>query len=75
VQAQLTALLEAAGELCYREALERIGDLREDPTPSDAMLLRSARDYYRIYLCRNRWRLIYRVFFRRKSAQRMRCAR
>jgi hypothetical protein len=52
VQAQLSALLEIEGEPCYDEALDRIADLREDPTPTDAALLRNARDHYRIYVCK-----------------------
>ena len=66
VQAQLKRLLETEGKSCYDEALDRIGDLREEPTPTDAILLKKTRDHYRVYLCKKRWRLIYRVFLRQK---------
>lgn len=59
--------LKTEGELCYDETMDRIGDLREDPTPGDAVCLKHTRDYYRVYVCNKRWRLIYRVFFRQRK--------
>ena len=67
VQAQLDTLLDIEGERCYAEAVDRIADLREDPTPPDAILLKKTRDHYRFYVCKNRRRVIYRVFFKRRS--------
>ena len=64
VQTQLKVLLETEGERCYEEALDRIGDLRDEPAPADAKLLQNTRDHYRIHVCKGRWRLIYRVLFR-----------
>jgi mRNA-degrading endonuclease RelE of RelBE toxin-antitoxin system len=67
VQAQLDVLLESEGEPCYDEAMDRIADLREDPTPVDAIPLKKTRDHYRFYVCKKRWRVIYRVFFKQRT--------
>jgi mRNA-degrading endonuclease RelE of RelBE toxin-antitoxin system len=62
-QAGVDQMLEEEGEDCYRATLEAIEDLATEPTPSDSLQMRGTKDYYRIYVCRNRWRLIYRALF------------
>jgi mRNA-degrading endonuclease RelE of RelBE toxin-antitoxin system len=59
--AGLERLLQEYGEDAYRDALRDIIDLEEDPTPGEAVLLRSTKADYRIYLHRSLYRAIYRV--------------
>ena len=49
-------------ERVYRDILEQIGDLREDPTPAEAVHLRRTKNLYRIRVEENH-RVIYRVSF------------
>jgi mRNA-degrading endonuclease RelE of RelBE toxin-antitoxin system len=67
VQAQLDMLLDSEGKPCYDEGMDRIADLREEPTPTDAILLKKTRGHYRFYVCKKRWRVIYRVFFKQRN--------
>jgi ParE toxin of type II toxin-antitoxin system, parDE len=62
-QAGLDELLEQEGEECYNDALQAIWYLVEDLTPAGSVRMRKTRDYYRFYICHERWRVIYRVFF------------
>jgi len=59
--AGLEQLLEEYGEDAYRDALRDITDLEEDPTPDGAVLLRTTKADYRIYLYRALYRAVYRV--------------
>jgi len=66
-QSGLDELLEQESEECYRDGLQAIGDLVENPTPAGSVRMRKAKDYYRLYICHRRWRVIYRVFFSQRS--------
>jgi mRNA-degrading endonuclease RelE of RelBE toxin-antitoxin system len=44
-----------------KEVVYDILALRDDPTPADSVPLRRLRDYYRIYVNRSRYRVIYRL--------------
>jgi mRNA-degrading endonuclease RelE of RelBE toxin-antitoxin system len=64
--AGLEDLLEQHGDEAFNQALEDILALEEDPTPKDAERLRSTKDHYQIYICRSRYRAIYRILFQKR---------
>lgn len=59
--AGLEQLLQEYGEDAYRDALQDIIELEENPTPDGAVLLRKTKADYRIYLYRALYRAVYRI--------------
>lgn len=49
------------GDDAYREVRDEVLALEEDPIPSDALEMRRAQGYYRIYIYRSLYRAIYTV--------------
>ena len=63
---QLEDLLDEEGDDAYDQALDDLLALEDDPIPADAQKMRGTNDYYRIYICRSRYRAIYRVLRTRR---------
>jgi len=53
--------LDDLPEAAYKEAVNAIADLIEDPYPPGSIPLRNYRDVYRIRVYHDRYRLVYRV--------------
>jgi len=53
--------LDALPDSVWREAVEAISDLAEDPFPSGSIALRGHQGLYRIRIYSGRYRIIYRV--------------
>jgi len=58
--------LDELPDSVWREAIEAIADLREDPFPYDSVLLEGHSDLYRIKFYRNQYRMVYRVSERQR---------
>ena len=53
--------MEALPERVFREAVELIAELADDPFPSGSLELRGASGWYRIAFGDDRYRIVYRV--------------
>lgn len=53
--------LEVLADSVWREAMDAIADLSEDPFPSGSIPLRGHAGLYRIRIYRNQYRVVYRV--------------
>jgi mRNA-degrading endonuclease RelE of RelBE toxin-antitoxin system len=60
-EAGLEQILRLFGGSAYREALDEILALKEDPTPPESVHLRKTKAEYRIRLYRSMYRAIYQV--------------
>ena len=58
--------LDALPDSVWKEAIQTISDLREDPFPEGAHELRGHRDYFRVKFYFDRYRIIYRVSLKQR---------
>jgi len=58
----LTEILKTHGDEAWVEPFSDLRDLENDPIPPHAEEMRHTKEYYRIYICGNRYRAVYRLF-------------